>query len=58
MTTLEQFYIQKFHEEGTLMPEQYAGDKNRLFTIIIQTKPNEHEHKDNNTPTTDPPTKG
>ena len=58
MNTLEHFYIHKSHGEGILIPEQHAGEKNRLFTLITQNKPKEPEHKGNNSPTTNLPTKG
>ena len=49
MNTLEQFYIQKSHAEDTLIPEQHAGERNRLFLLSTKTKPKKLDHKDNST---------
>jgi hypothetical protein len=47
MNTLENFYMQKLQEEGTLIPEQNTGYKNPLFRIVIPPPPEEHKRQDN-----------
>ena len=34
-SSYEQFYIQTFHQEGKLIPEQYPGELNPLFQTAI-----------------------
>jgi hypothetical protein len=38
-----------FSGEDTLIPEQHAGEENRLFMLINKTKPKERDRKDNST---------
>jgi hypothetical protein len=53
MNTLENFYMQKHQQEGTLIQEQSPGEENPLFRIIIPTHPNALEEKqDTDTPNT------
>ena len=35
----EQYYIQTFHREGKLIPEQSPGEVNPLFQMAISTQP-------------------
>jgi hypothetical protein len=35
LTPYEQFHTQALHQEGKLIPEQYAGDPNPLFHLAI-----------------------
>jgi hypothetical protein len=35
MNTLENFYMQKYQQEGLLIQEQIPPDENTLFKIII-----------------------
>jgi hypothetical protein len=52
MNTLENFYMQKHQQEGTLTLEQNPGDENALFKIIIPTRLNAQEQQDTDTPNT------
>jgi hypothetical protein len=59
----EQRYIQTYHQNGHLIPEQKTGDPNSLLQLIIDTSYDSyHEKVDPRTPTThaeqaNPPTK-
>jgi hypothetical protein len=55
----EQLYIQTYHQNGHLIPEQHTGDLNSLFQLIIDIPPttdttgtiNQHQQKHSNPPT-------
>jgi len=39
LTSYEKFYIQTFHQENKLIPEQYPGEQNPLFQTAIHPRP-------------------
>jgi hypothetical protein len=39
MNNLENFYVQKLQQEGTLIPEQNAGDENLLYRLALPPHP-------------------
>ena len=52
MNTLEKFYIQQFHQNGSLIREQQQGEENLLFKIIKPPLVPAHAQKPNLTNTT------
>ena len=52
MNTLENFYIQQFHQNGSLIREQQQGEENLLFKIIKPPLVPAHAQKPNLTNTT------
>ena len=46
MNTLENFYMQKFQQEGLLIQEQVPPDENSLFKIIIPADTDAQARKD------------
>jgi hypothetical protein len=42
MNILENFYIQQFHQNGTVIKEQQPGEQNILFKLIKPTTPLTH----------------
>ena len=46
MNTLENFYMQKFQQEGFLIQEQMPPDENSLFKIIIPADTDAQARKD------------
>jgi hypothetical protein len=42
MNILENFYIQYYHQNGTLIQEQQQGEQNIVFKIINPTTPSTH----------------
>jgi hypothetical protein len=45
MNAMENFYIQMFQQEGTLIQEQNSGEENPLCKIIIHTQHKTHAPK-------------
>jgi hypothetical protein len=46
MNILENFYMQKYQQEGILIQEQIPPDENSLFKIIISTPSNAQARQD------------
>jgi len=39
-----QLYIQTYHKNGLLIPEQHTGESNRLFQLITNVITNTQKH--------------
>jgi hypothetical protein len=48
----EQFFIQTFHHNGKLIPEQCSGEPNPLLQLAIDTSPTSRPSKNRLTPPT------
>ena len=44
LTPYEQYFIQTLHQEGQLIPEQFAGEKTPFFSLPL-TPPTHHSKK-------------